>query len=291
MQGDVGLGRRWRADPMVIAVNALGITQITAWGTSYYCLGVLAKPIVAETGWSISTVFLGFSVALVTMGFISTWVGRLIDRVGARAVMSIGTRHRLGRAARAVAGSRLGDLSGGLGGDRRGHALLPLRRGVRRPGAGGADARPRGHLLPHALRRLRLDGLLGDRPLPERGLWLARHADDLRGASTSPSACRSTGSVSRGASRRRRRRPPRLPRPRRMAPCSRAACASSASFCSPSSCRSTASSSASCRCSSCRCSRRRAWPAPRRCGSPRSRAMASSPAGSSRYSSGATSRR
>src|SRR5688572_22624768 len=91
MQGDVGLGRRWRADPMVIAVNALGITQITAWGTSYYCLGVLAKPIVAETGWSSSTVFLGFTVALLTMGFISTWVGRLIDRAGARAVMSIGT--------------------------------------------------------------------------------------------------------------------------------------------------------------------------------------------------------
>ena len=76
---------------MVVAVNALGITQITAWGTSYYCLGVLAKPIVADTGWALSTVFLGFSVALLVMGFISTWVGRLIDRIGARAVMSIGT--------------------------------------------------------------------------------------------------------------------------------------------------------------------------------------------------------
>ena len=78
-------------DPMVIAVNALGITQITAWGTSYYCLGVLAKPIVAETGWPLTTVFLGFSVALLVMGFISTWVGRLIDWIGARAVMSVGT--------------------------------------------------------------------------------------------------------------------------------------------------------------------------------------------------------
>jgi MFS family permease len=76
---------------MVIAVNALGIAQITAWGTSYYCLGVLAKPIVAETGWAMTTVFLGFSVALLVMGFISTWVGRLIDRIGARWVMSIGT--------------------------------------------------------------------------------------------------------------------------------------------------------------------------------------------------------
>ena len=82
---------RRRIDPMVVAVNALGITQITAWGTSYYCLGVLAKPIVADTGWPLTTVFLGFSVALLVMGFISTSVGRLIDRVGARAVMCVGT--------------------------------------------------------------------------------------------------------------------------------------------------------------------------------------------------------
>lgn len=76
---------------MVLAVNALGLTQITAWGTSYYCLGVLAKPIVADTGWSLSTIFLGFTIALLVMGAISAWVGRLIDRIGARAVMSIGT--------------------------------------------------------------------------------------------------------------------------------------------------------------------------------------------------------
>jgi MFS family permease len=83
--------RRWWADPLVISVNALGLTQITAWGTAYYCLGVLAKPIAADTGWSTGTIFLGFSVALVVMGLISTSVGRLIDQVGARAVMSIGT--------------------------------------------------------------------------------------------------------------------------------------------------------------------------------------------------------
>jgi len=83
--------RRWRTDPLVLSVNALGITQITAWGTSFYCLGVLAKPIANETGWANSTIFLGFSVALVVMGLISAWVGRLIDRMGARAVMSIGT--------------------------------------------------------------------------------------------------------------------------------------------------------------------------------------------------------
>ncbi len=37
----------WRRDPLVISVNALGIIQITAWGTSCYCLDVLAEPIAA----------------------------------------------------------------------------------------------------------------------------------------------------------------------------------------------------------------------------------------------------
>jgi MFS family permease len=76
---------------MTVAVNTLGISQITAWGTSFYCLGVLAKPIAADTGWTMTTVFLGFSVALLAMGFTSAWIGRLIDRSGARTVMSAGT--------------------------------------------------------------------------------------------------------------------------------------------------------------------------------------------------------
>ena len=33
-----------KPSPFAISVNALGLTQITAWGTSFYCLGVLAKP-------------------------------------------------------------------------------------------------------------------------------------------------------------------------------------------------------------------------------------------------------
>jgi MFS family permease len=78
-------------DPMVAAVVALGITQITAWGTSYYCLGVLASPISRDTGWSREFVFLGFTVALLTMGLVSNKVGRMIDRHGGRAVMTVGT--------------------------------------------------------------------------------------------------------------------------------------------------------------------------------------------------------
>jgi MFS family permease len=92
MQGDQRRdGQHWWSNPFIISVNALGLTQITAWGTSFYCLGVLAKPIAGETGWDTSTVYLGFSIALLVMGAISTTVGRLIDRIGARAVMAIGT--------------------------------------------------------------------------------------------------------------------------------------------------------------------------------------------------------
>jgi hypothetical protein len=76
---------------MVGAVLALGITQITAWGTSYYCLGVLAGPITRDTGWSRGFVFLGFTVALLVMGIVSSAVGRAIDRHGGRAVMTVGT--------------------------------------------------------------------------------------------------------------------------------------------------------------------------------------------------------
>ena len=76
---------------MVAAVVALGITQITAWGISYYCLGVLAGPIGRDTGWNRGFVFLGFTVALLTMGVVSSTVGRAIDRHGGRAVMTLGT--------------------------------------------------------------------------------------------------------------------------------------------------------------------------------------------------------
>jgi hypothetical protein len=78
-------------DPLLWAVCALGITQITAWGTSYYCLGVLAKPIAADTGWGLSLVYFGFTVSLLAMGVVSAWVGRATDRYGGRAVMTLGT--------------------------------------------------------------------------------------------------------------------------------------------------------------------------------------------------------
>lgn len=77
-------------DPLVRAVWALGITELIAWGTTTYALGVLGRPISADTGWSQSFVFGGMTVGLVASGLISTWVGGLVDRHGGRPVMTAG---------------------------------------------------------------------------------------------------------------------------------------------------------------------------------------------------------
>ena len=80
----------WWRDPMYRVVHAVGITQITAWGTAFYCLGVLAHPIADELGFSRSFVFLGFTIAMLMQGLVSTHIGRLVDQWGGRQVMSIG---------------------------------------------------------------------------------------------------------------------------------------------------------------------------------------------------------
>jgi predicted MFS family arabinose efflux permease len=77
--------------PATAAILALGFTQIIAWGTTLYALGVLGKPIAADTGWSQSLVFGGLTVGLLVSSAVSTFIGRMIDRRGGRLVMSIGS--------------------------------------------------------------------------------------------------------------------------------------------------------------------------------------------------------
>ena len=71
-----------------IVVTALGVTQIFAWGSSYYLLAVLAKPIATETGWPLTWVIGGLSLGLLLAGLISPLVGRTIERLGGRSVMA-----------------------------------------------------------------------------------------------------------------------------------------------------------------------------------------------------------
>ena len=71
-----------------LIITALGIGQIFAWGSSYYLLAVLAKPITAETGWPFSWVIGGISVGLLVAGIASPRVGRTIQRRGGRPVLA-----------------------------------------------------------------------------------------------------------------------------------------------------------------------------------------------------------
>ncbi len=70
-----------------IVITALGISQILAWGTSFYFPAVFAEPIVRDTGWSLGFVVGGTSLGLLVAGLISPQVGRLIGRHGGRPVL------------------------------------------------------------------------------------------------------------------------------------------------------------------------------------------------------------
>jgi MFS family permease len=73
----------------VVIISVLGVTQIFAWGSSYYLPAVLAKPIAFDTGWSLSWVVGGLSLGLLIAGLVSPWVGRAIARRGGRPVLAV----------------------------------------------------------------------------------------------------------------------------------------------------------------------------------------------------------
>jgi predicted MFS family arabinose efflux permease len=75
--------RRWPV------ITALGVTQILAWGSSYYLPAVLAAPIATDTGWSLTWVVGGLSLGLLTAGVVSPWIGRAIKGRGGRPVLAV----------------------------------------------------------------------------------------------------------------------------------------------------------------------------------------------------------
>lgn len=68
-------------------VTALGTAQMLAWGSSYYLAALLAAPMAGALGMPVSTVFLGFSLALVVSAGVGPWAGRRIDRHGGRGLL------------------------------------------------------------------------------------------------------------------------------------------------------------------------------------------------------------
>jgi predicted MFS family arabinose efflux permease len=81
--GAVGL----KTSPRLV-VPVLGVTQILAWGSSYYLPAVLAQPIATDTGWSLPWVVGGLSLGLLTAGLASPLIGRKIRQHGGRPVLA-----------------------------------------------------------------------------------------------------------------------------------------------------------------------------------------------------------
>jgi sugar phosphate permease len=72
-------------------VVGLGVTTIVSYGISQYLFGVLLVPIQNDLHWSRATISGAFSLGLVLYGFLGLVVGRLVDRYGARLLMSVGS--------------------------------------------------------------------------------------------------------------------------------------------------------------------------------------------------------
>jgi MFS family permease len=69
-------------------IPILGVTQILAWGSSYYLLAVLAQPIASDTGWPLAWVVGGVSLGLLVAGIVSPRVGDGIQHLGGRLVLA-----------------------------------------------------------------------------------------------------------------------------------------------------------------------------------------------------------
>jgi len=77
---------RERQLPIILA---LGTTQTLAWASSYYLPAILADPIAHDLGVSSNWIFAAFSASLVISALLGPRVGRQIDLVGGRSVLSI----------------------------------------------------------------------------------------------------------------------------------------------------------------------------------------------------------
>ena len=73
-----------------IVIPALGITQIFAWGSTFYLPAALALLIARDTGWAYDLIVGGVSIGLLVAGVASPRVGSLIADKGGRPMLAIG---------------------------------------------------------------------------------------------------------------------------------------------------------------------------------------------------------
>jgi len=67
----------------------LGVTQTLAWASSYYLPAILATPMAGDLGIARHWVFAAFSLSLLVTAACGPWVGKSIDRLGGRRMLSL----------------------------------------------------------------------------------------------------------------------------------------------------------------------------------------------------------
>lgn len=147
-------------------IAALGITQIVGWGTTHYMPAVLAAPTATGLGLSPTAVLGAFSWGLLVAGLTARPAGRMIDRHGARIVMSLAS-------AIASAGLLVLAISDGLAGLLLGWTLIGLAlRSILYDGAFAALTALAGAGARRAISLLTLLGGLASTAFWPIGVWL-----------------------------------------------------------------------------------------------------------------------
>jgi MFS family permease len=74
-----------------VLVPALSLTMLISWGSLYYAFALLAKPMEAELQASAALTMGAYSAGLVAWGLCAYPAGRLMDRIGGRRSMTLGS--------------------------------------------------------------------------------------------------------------------------------------------------------------------------------------------------------
>ena len=74
-----------------VLMVVLGITTIISYGTTQYLFGVLVVPLDATFHWGRASISLAYALGIVVAGLLGVPIGALVDRWGARLLMSAGS--------------------------------------------------------------------------------------------------------------------------------------------------------------------------------------------------------
>jgi MFS family permease len=77
--------------PSFRVIAGLGATQLIGWGTTFSAIPIFGTPISADLGLAREWVFGGITVNLLVAALVAPRIGAIVDRMGARPVMTIGS--------------------------------------------------------------------------------------------------------------------------------------------------------------------------------------------------------